>query len=425
MTNKSPIINTKHGILKTPIFFPTVGWPGGRGEYDFLFKNLKYFCEKIDHYNFLFNFSSFIFGFNIPKKNFNTQYDNFIDKDLRDILTENTGIDKDLSKKLMILLDCGGNRIFNKIIFDDLPPTYLKSYEIYLNAYKKFIKDGNPDIFVNFDIGPSYTTKDEVSIKGSQIWNSISTQNKNLLNHELLKVSISFKNDTDLIMVPIPANDIDNLEKNLMYLFQNYKDEVNIIGIAGIAQSSKEKINESLKTFYEFKTKNNWDIYSHGLGLGGIENIPLLIKYDINSCDVASPWRRACTDKISEPYIPFLNADYEFFDTNKPFYHTALYNDIYSKLDCDCPFCRDISISEVSKRCFEADKSYNTSGKYENDFREMRIRIFFHNVFQHISLLKILQDYKNKYNNNFIVEFLKNMPNSKFKKNLQNPIYLK
>lgn len=424
MTNKEFKINIRHGILRTPIFFPTIGWPGGRGEYDFLFKNLKYFCEKIDHYNFLFNFSSFIFGFTIPKNDFFTQYSTFIGKDIRKILIENTAIDKDTANKLIILLDCGGNRIFNKIIFDGLDPIDLRSYKLYLEAYKKFIKDGNADIFVNFDIGPSYTTRDSISIKGSEVWNCLSNNSKNTLNHNLLKESINFKGSNDSIMVPINATNIENIKNNLNYLYENYKNDVDIIGIAGIANSSLKEIKLALEEFNKFRSEKNWNFFLHGLGLGGFANIPLLIKYDVDSCDVATPWRRACTNRVSEPYFPLIGNNLEFQNIDNPFAHTNLYDDIYSNINCNCPFCLDIPLNEVRSRCINADKDHSQSGAHEEDFREMRIRVFFHNVFQHIGFLKVLQNYKNKYKENFLEEFIKNMPNSKFKKILENPSYL-
>ena len=59
-------ITTKHGDIESPNFFPIIGWPAGRGEYDRLFQSLDYFQKKLNHSHFLFNFSSFAFGFVIP-----------------------------------------------------------------------------------------------------------------------------------------------------------------------------------------------------------------------------------------------------------------------------------------------------------------------------------------------------------------------
>ena len=299
-------LDTKHGLISLPTFFPTVGWPGGRGEYDFLFKNLDYFCTKIQHYNFLFNFSSFIFGFTIPQSDFHSQYESFKNRDMRDILVDNTNISSRVAEKLIILLDIGGNRIFNKIVADKLPPVDICSYKKYLDAYEQFIKTGNPDIFVNFDIGPSYTTKDEISKQGIRIWNKLSEKERYQINQELLKISINYKNDS-LLMVPINAINPLALKKSLEYLFKNYSKKVDILGLGGIANCPVEAIKQSLQVIDNFKNENKWDILCHGLGLGGWQNIPLLVKYGVYSCDVASPWRRACTDAISHPYLPLFD----------------------------------------------------------------------------------------------------------------------
>jgi hypothetical protein len=408
-------LKTKHSVMALPSFYPTVGWPGGRGEYDFLFKNLEYFCKKIGHYNFLLNFSSFIFGFTIPANDFNSQYIHFKNKDLRNILIENTSISPAIAQSLIILLDIGGNRIFNKIIRDNLPPTSVGSYKKYLDAYKDFIKNGNPDIFVNFDIGPSYTTRDAISKKGIKIWNLLTIAQKHRINHELLNISINFKKKDNLIMVPVNAAHPDILKKSLDYLFYNYAEEVEIVGLAGIANCPLETIKKALQIFSSYKKDKEWDVLSHGLGLGGWQNIPLLIKYEIDSCDVGSPWRRACTDAISHPYLPLLDCDLNFTDISESFSHSELYNKIYSIIKCTCPFCNDVPLSEVRKRCKEADKHYTNRKLHDKNFREMRIRVFFHNVFQHIALLKKLSDYKDRFSDEFMDKFLQDMPEGKTK----------
>jgi len=409
-------LKTKHGTIALPSFFPTVGWPGGRGEYDFFFKNLEYFCRKINHYHFLFNFSSFIFGFTIPPSDFNRHYENFRNKNLRDILTENTGVSPFIAKSLIILLDVGGNRIFNKIINDNLSPIIIKSYEKYYNAYKDFIKRGNPDIFVGFDIGPSYTTKDEISKRGIKIWNSLSLEEKYKINHELLEISVTFKNKKDLIMVPVNASHPFVLKNSLDYLFNYHREKIEMVGLAGIANYPLKIIIQVLKIFNEYKKEKEWNVLSHGLGLGGWRNIPLLIKYEIDSCDVASPWRRACTDAISRPYLPLFDHNLNFTNISNAFAHSELYDDIYSKVRCNCPFCNDIPLKEIQQRCRKADKNITGKKLHDEDFREMRIRIFFHNVFQHIALLKKLYQYKTNFGNKFMIEFLKDMPEGKTKR---------
>ncbi|MFC1903752.1 hypothetical protein ACFLW9_02595 [Chloroflexota bacterium] len=403
-------MKTSHGIMSLPAFFPTVGWPGGRGEYDNLFSNLEYFCRKINHYHFLFNYSSFIFGFTIPPKNFNAQFETFKGKDIRRILTDDTGMSSNIEKDLIILLDVGGNRIFNKIIYNGLQPTQVESYKIYLEAYEQFIKTGLPDIFVSFDIGPSYTTKDEISKRGVSVWNKLSKSEKDSINHELLKISISFKNNNDIMMVPVNGSHKEELQNNLEYLYNNYRNTVDIIGIAGIANASIYEIKRALEAVSSYRETKNWNIKIHGLGLGGWGNIPLLVKYGIDSCDVASPWRRACTDSISEPYLPLFDKDLNFTDIPNAFSHSELYDETYSKLQCLCPFCEDFPMSEIKKRCERADKRNTGKTLHGKDFREMRIRVYFHNVYQHIALLKKLHIYKTKHGQEFMTKFLEDMP---------------
>lgn len=403
-------IKTKHGTIVLPAFFPTVGWPGGRGEYDNLFSNLECFCKKINHYHFLFNFSSFAFGFTIPNRDFNPQFQAFQGKDIRDILKENTNISSNIIQNIIILLDVGGNRIFNKIIYDNLGPTSIESYDKYLKAYQQFLENGKPDIFVNFDIGPSYTTKDDISKKGVSVWDSLSKEEKNDINHKLLDISIKFKNENDLLMVPLNAIDIEEIKINLEYLYSYHRDTVDIVGIAGIANKSKYTIDKALDMVSNFRETRKWNVRFHGLGLGGWENIPLLIKYGIDSCDVASPWRRACTDVISHPYLPLLDKSLNFTNIPNAFSHSELYDEVYSRIECGCPFCEDLPLKEVRERCMKADKR-NTGGTLHSpDFREMRIRIYFHNVYQHIGLLKKLYSYKIEFGQEFLKKFVEDMP---------------
>ena len=95
-------IRTKHGEIGLPNFFPTIGYPGGRGEYDYFFRNVEYFCRKFNHYHFLYNFSNFMYGFTIPKNDFNSDFQKkYINKDIRDIITDNTEAKKDICKKFI------------------------------------------------------------------------------------------------------------------------------------------------------------------------------------------------------------------------------------------------------------------------------------------------------------------------------------
>jgi len=403
-------IETPHGTIALPAFFPTVGWPGGEGEYVHLFSNLEYFCRKINHYHFLFNFSSFILGWTIPPRDFNTRFESFRGKDIRKIVKDHTPISSSIVNDLIILLDIGGNRIFNKIIYDNLPATSVASYGKYLSAYEQFLRTGQPDIFVSFDIGPSYTTRNEISYKGIRVWESLSRQARHSINRDLLDISIRFKNTNALIMVPINAVYPEELRSNLEYLYEHHRETIDIVGIAGIANKSTYAIKQALETVSTFKEKTKWNIKTHGLGLGGWGNMPLLIKYGIDSCDVASPWRRACTDAISEPYFPLLDKHLNFVAMPNSFSHKELYNDIYSKIKCACPFCEDLPMKELRERCKKADKRYTGKSLHDTDFREMRIRVYFHNVYQHIALLKKLYLYKIDYGQGFMRRFIEDMP---------------
>ncbi len=50
----------------------------------------------------------------------------------------------------------------------------------------------------------------------------------------------------------------------------------------------------------------------------------------------------------------------------------------------------------------------------------MRIRVYFHNTFQHIALLKKLFQYKSKYGEYFFKRFLDDMPQGTTKKRFLN-----
>jgi len=405
------LLKTKHGNIQLPNFFPTIGWPGGRGEYDYLFKNLKYFCQKFNHYHFLFNFSSFIFGFTIPKHDFHPDFDAlYVNSDFRNIIADNTNATQDVTKNLIILLDIGGNRIFNKIVMENLPPISVSSYNIYLEAHKKFISHSNIDIYVAFEIGPSYTTKDAISKKGINIWNSLSEKEKYRINQNLSEIAMKYKPKDSLLMCAVNASDPNLFRQKLEHLYKNYKDKIDIIGIAGIANSSTSHIANVLKQFNEIKNSFGWNILSHGLGLGGWRNIPLLVKYDIDTCDVATPWRRACTDSISAPYLPLFDKDLSFTNISNSCQYLPLYDNIYTKLNCRCPICTDTPMQEIRRRCMKADKRKTGKQLHDDDFREMRIRIFFHNYYQHKALIDKMNIYKTKYGEKFIDKFLEDMP---------------
>lgn len=413
------MIETTHGTIDCPDFFPTVGWPGGRGEYDRLFQNMDKLVDMIDHKHFLFNFSSFAFGFTIPRNDFNSQFDRMRNKDIRDILKEETSIDHSIADNLITLLDVGGNRIFNKIILDDKPPVSVESYELYLEAYREFVSSSNTDIFVNFDIGPSYSARDEISQEGVRVWNSLSNREKDSLNKQLLDLSIDIKNN-NLIMVPLSGADIISFKNKLSYVFETYGDDIDIIGFSGVAKKPSNHVNKVLKIFDDFKEENDWDVRTHGLGLGGWDNIPFLINYDIDTCDVGTPWRRACTDAISQPYIPLFDENYNIMDITNPFTLHELYEPIYDKISCECPFCKEIPLSEIKRRCYHADSRYNNHSQHREDYYQMRIRVFFHNMFQHKALIKKLHEYKIEYGTGFIIRFCRDIPDGRLKRKLIN-----
>ncbi len=413
--NKKMTIKTKHGNIQCPNFFPIIGWPAGRGEYDRLFESLKYFSDKLKHNHFLFNFSSFAFGFVIPKNDFNNIFDSFKTQDLRDSLTKFTKIDKEIAKKLIILLDIGGNRIFNKLVFDNEDISKYESYEKYLNAYFDFISTANVDIYVSFDVGPSYSTRDEISKKGVKIWTQMSQQTKNDLNKKLLDESVKRKVKNSLVMVPIGGGNIESLKSHLSYLYENYKNKIDILAIGGIANQGIEKTEKVLKIVRNFLDNKKWNVKVHGLGMGGWKNIPLLIKYRIDTCDVATPWRRSCTDSISNFYIPLFDKELNIIPNKKAFQYFDIYNAELDNIECNCPFCQDMSFKELRKIYKKADKGKNGKSQHDNEYYKMRVRVFYHNVFQHIALLNKLFEYKKKYGDNFLRKFSDELPEGKVK----------
>ncbi len=416
-------IKTDSLDIQIPSFFPIIGWPAGRGEYDNLFRNLSYFCNKLDHWTFLFNFSSFIFGFTIPKTNpFFNDYIKYEGKNIRDILTEYTLTNREVVSKIKILLDVGGNRIFNKVINDNLPVSEINSYRRYYEAYFNFIKNGKPNVYVNFDIGPSYSSRDEVSIRGREEWNKLSQSIKENINDQLLEISIQNKQKESKLMIPINALNLEHFKSKLSKLHSKYQEEIDYIGIAGIANQGFKKVNQTLRFFNNFRRKSNWNVLCHGLGLGGWKKIFALAYYDIESCDVATPWRRACTDRISQVYIPLIDEQLEITSHSDPLRYEGLYSDRFQDFACNCPFCNDIPLVDVRNRCMNADKQLINQEKHGEDFREMRIRIFFHNLYQHIALLRKLFILKQEKPQNFIKSFLNEIRNTEARKKIRNAV---
>ncbi|WP_094228522.1 hypothetical protein [Methanolobus psychrotolerans] len=408
------MIVTNNGVINCPDFFPTIGWPAGRGEYDRLFQNLDYFCDKLDHKHFLFNFSSFAFGFTIPKNDFQNQFENMKNYSIKEILKNNTSIDSKTADDLIILLDVGGNRIFNKVVSDSKDVKSINSYDIYTNAYRDFVSKSNADIFVNFDIGPSYSTRDEISKKGVKIWESLDNKVKKELNKNLLDLSIDMKED-NLIMVPISGVNEKDFEENLNYLYDTYEDNIDIIGIAGIANKGPDHLIKILSIFSKFKEHKSWDVKSHGLGLGGWQKIPYLVNYGVDTCDVATPWRRACTDSVSQVYIPLIDEEGNFMNNSDPFSYNPINSPMYDDLTCNCPFCNDLPLVDIKRIYQNSDKRNTGNSNHLDDYYQMRVRIFFHNVFQHKSLLKKMHEYKEDYGSDFISKFSKDLPEGKMK----------
>ena len=52
------------------------------------------------------------------------------------------------------------------------------SFKPFYQEYFKFIKTSSPDIYVNFEIGPSYSSRDEISIKGRDFWEKLPEKTK-------------------------------------------------------------------------------------------------------------------------------------------------------------------------------------------------------------------------------------------------------
>jgi len=408
-------IKTKHGVIHCPSFFPIIGWPAGRGEYDRLFESLDYFCDKLKHNNFLFNFSSFAFGFTIPKSDFNKIFERFKNKDLRDSLIEFTKINRATAKNLIILLDIGGNRIFNKIIFDGKDPSDIKSYKKYLDAYFRFIEKANVDIYVSFDVGPSYSARDNISKKGVYVWAHLPSEVKNRLNFELLRVSIKEKSKESLIMVPMGGEDIASFTQRLQYLYNHFRDDIDYLAVGGIANKGVAHTEKILSLLRDFLNKKEWPVKVHGLGLGGWRNIPLLVKYGVDTCDNATPWRRACTDAVSKMYVPLFDKNLNFTSYDDAFRYYEIYDKRWDEVTCNCPFCEDMPIKKIQEIYRQSDKNKNGEATHHDDYYKMRVRIFYHNVFQHMALLQKLSEYKEKYGNEFINRFGEEVKSKKIK----------
>lgn len=147
-----------------------------------------------------------------------------------------------------------------------------------------------------------------------------------------------------------------------------------------------------------------------------MKNSPLIIKYGVDTCDVATPWRRACTDAISNMYVPLFNENLDFTNYENALEYHKIYEDVWEKIKCECPFCKDMSIKEIASIYKKSDKRKTNKDKHSDNYYHMRVRIFYHNLFQHIALLKKLDIYKRKHGNNFLKEFIKDVPQEKIKR---------
>ena len=139
------------------------------------------------------------------------------------------------------------------------------------------------------------------------------------------------------------------------------------------------------------------------------------LKYDIDTCDVATPWRRSCTDSISNFYIPLFDEKLNIIQNEKAFQYFDIYNTELDNIECNCPFCKDMHFKELRKIYKKADKGKNGKAQHDNDYYKMRVRVFYHNVFQHIALLNKLFEYKQKYGQEFLKKFSGELPKGKVK----------
>ena len=150
--------------------------------------------------------------------------------------------------------------------------------------------------------------------------------------------------------------------------------------------------------------------------MGGLNNIPLLIKYGIDTCDVATPWRRACTDAVSNMYVPLFDKKLNILNNKDALRYFEIYDSVWNKVSCDCPFCDDFNIKKIVKTYKKSDKRNNGNNQHSDDYYNMRVRIFFHNLFQHISLLRKLDNLKKEFREDFLKEFIKQLPQENLKK---------
>ena len=289
----------------------------------------------------------------------------------------------------------------------------MKSYNKYIDAYFEFVIKSKADIFVSFDIGPSYTTRDAISKKGCNLWESAPKENKEKLNEELLNESIKRKVGNVLMMVVVSGNNEENFLKKLNDLYDKHGKDIDYLAIGGVANQGIEHTDKILKILRDFLDEKKWDVNIHGLGMGGLKNIPLLIRHDIDTCDVATPWRRACTDAISNMYVPLFDKNLKNLGYENALEYFEIYDDVWEGIKCSCPFCEDYPIEKIRTTYKKSDKRHNGQNQHSDKYYEMRVRIFYHNLFQHIALLKKLNQLKVNNGEDFLNNFIDSLTQEK------------
>lgn len=273
-----------------------------------------------------------------------------------------------------------------------------------VDYYQSFNSEGNSDMVVAFDLGSSYKSTirsdDKILNLSSFIFKSSVIDFLNDNPEELIETNIQFHREAEdldtsgKLLYPVPGDPdnpetfIQNLEK--MKEMENVED----LAIPALGRQSAETVSKVIRGLRE--TLDEDDVYVHGLGLGGLKNIPIAVANEVDSVDVSTPWNRTFEFQL---YHSVISSEGEWLNggitrNSKVKIRKDGLEDEDGFTGCGCYTCQNYELEDlVDLR--EEGKNYAA-----------KLLILRHNISQHKFLMKYCKQKMDEGGVDELVEFI-------------------
>jgi queuine/archaeosine tRNA-ribosyltransferase len=271
--------------------------------------------------------------------------------------------------------------------------------------YSSFNSNGNSNIVIAFDLGSSYKSTiraDDKTLRLSRhIFKNTVIDFLNQNPEDMIKTNIEFHKEaegvegSEKLLYPVPGSPdspdafIDNLKK------MKEMEDIEDLAIPALGRvRDAEVVSKVIRGMKE--TLDSEDVYIHGLGLGGLTNIPLAVVNGVDSLDVSTPWNRAFEYKLYHSVISkdgeWLNGGISRNRKVKIKKGKAEYAEKFKK--CGCYTCRNFEIEDLVEMR-KNGKNYAA-----------KLLILRHNVNQHKFLMKYCEEKMEEGGVENLVEFI-------------------